>query len=155
MDQMSALSAQRVATMPASRRLLCVVYAAIAVVALIGVWSQLGPYLNGLSAFFVSFWRDAKVTPSSRSITADILLFGLSAAILMVVEARKHNVRFVWAYIVAAFLVAVSVSFPLFLIARELRMNASEAPGLRSTDTILLMLLAVGTLGLTIWVDTA
>jgi hypothetical protein len=114
----------------------------------------LGPYLHIPSAFFVSFWGDTKVTASSRSITADILLFGLSAAILMVVEGRKHNVRFVWAYIAAGLLVAVSVSFPLFLIARELRMNDSAAPPLRATDTILLTLLAVGMLALTIWVVT-
>jgi hypothetical protein len=150
---MSALSVERGTKMPASRKLLCAVYAAIAIAALVAVWSQLGPYLHSVSAFFVTFWSDAKVTASSRSITADILLFGLAAAILMVVEARQHNIRFVWAYIAAAFLVAVSVSFPLFLLARELRMNSSEAPGLRTTDTILLILLAVAMLGLTIWID--
>ena len=32
-------------------------------------------------------------------------------------------------------------------------MNSSEAPGLRTTDTILLILLAVAMLGLTIWID--
>lgn len=151
---MSALSAQRVATMPASRRL-CAVYAAIAIVALIAVGSQLGPYLHSLSAFFVSFWSDSKATPASRLVTADIHLFGLFAAILMVLEARKYDVRFVWAYIVAAILVPVSVTFPLFLIARELRMNASEARRIRATDTVLLMLLAIGMVGLTIWVVTA
>jgi hypothetical protein len=93
--------------------------------------------------------------PASRLVTADIHLFGLSAAILMVVEARRYNFRFVWGYIVAAILVPVSLTFPLFLIARELRMNDSEAPRIRATDTILLMLLAVGMLGLTIWVVTA
>ena len=49
--------------------------------------------------FFVTFWRDAKVAPASRVLTVDILLFTLAAMILMVIEARKHNVRFVWAYI--------------------------------------------------------
>jgi hypothetical protein len=93
--------------------------------------------------------------PASRLVTADIHLFGLSAAILMVVEARRYNFRFVWGHIVAAILVPVSLTFPLFLIARELRMNDSEAPRIRATDTILLMLLAVGMLGLTIWVVTA
>jgi hypothetical protein len=44
----------------------------------------------------------------------------------MVIEARKHNVRFVWAYIVGGILVAISVTFPLFLIARELRMRTSD-----------------------------
>jgi len=37
----------------------------------------------------------------------------------MVIEARKHGVRFLWAYIVFAFAIAISVTFPLFLWARE------------------------------------
>ena len=138
-------------SMPTSRKVLCAVYAAIAVAALIATWSQAGPYSHSVSAFFVSFWSDTKVTPASRFITADILLFGLAASILMVSEARRHNVRFVWAY-VGGVLVAISASFPLFLLARELRMNKAEASSLRTTDTILLTLLAVAILGMTIWI---
>jgi mRNA interferase RelE/StbE len=52
-----------------------------------------------------------------------------------------------------AFVVAGSLSFPLFLLARELRRGTSEAARLRTTDTILLCLLAVAMLGLMIWVD--
>jgi hypothetical protein len=47
------------------------------------------------------------------------------------------------------------LSFPLFLLARELRRGTSEAARLRTTDTILLCLLAVAMLGLMIWVDAA
>ncbi|GFG63539.1 hypothetical protein MKUB_10290 [Mycobacterium kubicae] len=57
-----------------------------------------------------------------------------------------------WLYI-AGFFVAVSVAFPLFLIARELRMADSESPGLRKVDTIFLATLAVAVAGLTIWID--
>jgi hypothetical protein len=150
---MTAQPVEHDVVMPGSRKALCTVYLSIAIAALIAVWSQMGPYLHSVSSFFVGFWSDAKVTPSSRAITADILMFGLAAAILMVVEARKHNVRFVWAYVAAALLIAVSVAFPLFLLARELRMNSSDAPSLHATDTVLLSLLAVAILGLTIWVD--
>jgi hypothetical protein len=80
--------------------------------------------MNSAADFFLTFWRDAKIIPASRSITADVLVFGLAAIILMVTEGRKHNVRFVWAYVAGGFLVAISVAFPLFLIARELRMGA-------------------------------
>jgi hypothetical protein len=78
------------------------------------------------------------VNPASRSITVDIVLFFLAAAILMVIEARKHNVRFVWAYILGGMLIAISVTFPLFLLARELRLEPSDAEHLRSVDTVLL-----------------
>ena len=90
--------------MPTSRKVLCAVYAVIAVAALIATWSQTVAYIHSSPAdFFVNFWHDAKVTASSRNITADILMFGLSAAVLMVIEARKYGVRFVWLYILGGF----------------------------------------------------
>ena len=85
-----------------SRKALCVVYGAIAVAALVASWSQMFPYTHSLTDSFVTFWRDTKVTPASRFITADILMFGLAAAFLMVTETRRHNVRFAWAYIAAS-----------------------------------------------------
>jgi hypothetical protein len=97
-------------------------------------------------------WSDTKATPASRFITADILLFGLAASILMVIEARRRNVRMVWAYIVGGVLFGMSTSFPLFLLARELRINKAEASRLRTTDTVLLTLFAVAILAMTIWI---
>jgi hypothetical protein len=142
------------ASMPTFRRVLCVVYALIAVVALVATWSQTVAYTHrGLAAFFDNFWHDARVNASSRNITADILMLGLSVAILMVIEARKYGVRFVWLYIVGGFFIAVSVTFPLFLIAREIRIGAAESPRLRGIDVILLAMLAAGLAGLTFWID--
>lgn len=109
--------------MPLARKVLCAVYALIAVVALVA------------------------------NITADALMLGMSVAILMVVEARKYGVRFVWLYIVGAFFVAISVTVPLFLIAREVRIGAAESPRLRPFDAILLAVSGAGILALTIWVD--
>lgn len=42
----------------------------------------------------------------------------------MVIEARKHDIRFAWAYILAGTLIDISAAFLLFLIARELRLGA-------------------------------
>ena len=39
----------------------------------------------------------------------------------MVVEARRVGVSLVWLYIIGGFLIAISVTFPLFMIAREMR----------------------------------
>lgn len=113
--------------MTKNRRILCGVYAAIAVVALIATWSQNVAYLHG-SGFPNAFLQDLKVNAASRSITVDILLFFLAAAIFMVVEARRLDIRHVWAYIAGGMLVAISVTFPLFLIARERRL-ASDREG--------------------------
>lgn len=119
-------TADRASSIPTSRKVLCVVYGAIAVAALIATWTMAGPYLHSPTGLFVTFWRDTQVNSASRYITADALLVGLSATILMVIEARKHNVRFIWAYLVGGFFLGISVAFPLFLIAREFRMGASR-----------------------------
>jgi hypothetical protein len=149
----TADQADQASSIPTSRKILCVVYGAIAVAALIATWSQNLAYFDKPARFLVDFMNDSKVTPSSRSLTVDIILFFLAATILMVIEARKHGVKFVWLYIAGGFAIAISVTFPLFLIARELRMGTSEAPRLRTTDTILLVTVGILMVGVTVWVD--
>jgi hypothetical protein len=148
-------SSQPAAAVPPSSKLLCAIYAVIAVAALIATWSQNVAYLDQPTSFVSAFLDDTKVTPASRSVTVDILLFCLAAAILMVIEARKHGVKFVWAYIVGAGLIAVSVTFPLFLIARELRIARTDPTRLRAADTIALAILAAVIAALTIWIDVS
>lgn len=100
--------------MPTPRKVLCVAYAAIAVAALVATGIQNLAYLEE-PARYLNFINDLKVTPASRLFAADVLLLGLAVAILMVVEARKHDVKFVWLYIVGGLAIAISVTFPLFL----------------------------------------
>lgn len=95
------------------------IYAIIAAVALYGTWSQnlaYGPTLSG-------FLPDAKANPAARSVTIDIFMMALSASLLMVYEARRIGIRFVWAYVFFGLTVAISVTFPLFLIAREFALS--------------------------------
>jgi hypothetical protein len=139
--------------LPTSSKVLCAVYGVIAVAALIATWSQNAAYFDNPGGFLLEFLNDSKVTPAARSLAVDITLFFLAAGILMVIEARKHGVRFVWAYILGGFAIAISVTFPLFLIARELRVGRTETTRLGATDTVLLGLFAVVAAGLTIWVD--
>ena len=149
----TADQADETSTIPTSRKVLCFVYGAIAIAAFIATWSQNLAYFDNPARFLHDFMNDSKVTPASRSLTVDILLFGLAAMILMVIEARKHGVKFVWLYIAGGFAIAVSVTFPLFLIARELRMGTSDTPRLQTIDMILLAVVAVLVAGLTIWID--
>jgi hypothetical protein len=137
-----------------SRKVLCTVYVAISLVALVATWSQNILFLQS-GGSFLGLFQALKVSPASRSITVDIALFFLAVAILMVIEARRVGVKYVWAYIVAGFLIAISVAFPLFLLARELRLEKSDATQLSNTDSMLLALLAGFTLAFTIWVDVA
>lgn len=140
--------------MPTSRLVLCAVYGAIALIALIATWSQNLAYFPIDPLGFVgAFLSDTKANPASRSITVDIILFFLAASVFMLIEARKHNIRFVWAYIVAGVFIAISVTFPLFLIARELRLAAPDAVHLRTLDVIPLALFGALMLGLVYWID--
>ena len=74
----------------------------------------------------------------------------------MVVEARKQGIKFVWLYVAASYIVAISAAFPAFLIAREIRItksDAPDAPGLNATDTILLAIVAILTALFIVWIN--
>ena len=142
--------------MTRTSRLLCLLYATIALAALYGTWSQnfayFGPGAHGGGGFL----PDLNANPASRSISIDIGWFLFAAAVLMVREARRIGLRFVWAYIVFAFLIAISVTFPLFLIAREIRLAsttpAPEAgPLTRALDITGLVAVGALTAALSVW----
>lgn len=146
----TASQPNQAASIPASRKILCAFYGAVATAALIATW---GPNLAYTPDRFMSdFMNDLSVTPASRSYTGDLLLLALAVVVFMVIEARKHGIKFVWLYIVGGFATAIGFTFPLFLIARELRLGTSDAPRLRATDKVLLAVVSVLIAGHVIWV---
>lgn len=98
------------------------------------------------------FMNDLKITPASRSYTGDLVVLALAAVVLMVVEARKHGVKFVWLYVFGGFAIAISVTFPLFLIAGEMRLNPGDSARVRTCDLVLLAVVAVLVAGQIVWV---
>lgn len=105
-------------------------YALIAVVALVATWSQnLFYFQSGESDPGFAFLDATRVNPASRSITVDLGLLLLAAVAFMIIEARRLGVRFVWLYILLGFMIAISVTFPLFMIARELRIAKTPDVG--------------------------
>jgi uncharacterized protein DUF2834 len=113
--------------MTISRKVLCAIYAAIGVLALIGTWGNNIRYLDlGFLGANVQFWTDTLVNPASRSITVDIFFFGLAIVVWMVLEARRLGMRGVWLYVVFGLLIAISLTVPLFLIQRERALAARE-----------------------------
>jgi hypothetical protein len=75
----------------------------------------------------MGFIAATKANPAATSIANDITIFAIAAFIFMVLEARKLGIRFVWVYITLSLAVAVSVMFPLFLIARELKLAEANS----------------------------
>jgi len=125
--------------MSRARQLLCVFYGLIALTALVMTWSQNLLYFQGPNPTgFGQYLLDLKVNGAARSFTVDIGLFLLAATGLMAVEARKVGMKFVWLYVICGFLIAISVTFPLFLIAREIHLarngGAGGAADLQSSD---------------------
>lgn len=101
------------APMNSTDRALCWAYGLIAAVALVGTQWALVAYLNSdedLGALFAG--------PASTFATIDLLAVAVAAVVFMVVDGRRTGVPRVWLYVVLVFVVAVSVAFPLYLIAR-------------------------------------
>ena len=113
--------------MDSKSRILCAVYGLIALAALIGTWSQNLAFFALPNSGGLGFIRACFVYPAAASISIDILFMCLAAFIFMAVEARRLGIRFVWVYMVLSFAIAVSVMFPLFLLARQLRMARVSA----------------------------
>ena len=60
----------------------------------------------------------------------------LAAVVFMVIEARRHRHPYVWAYVLGGMLIAISVTFPLFLIARERKLADADRASLRLLDAV-------------------
>jgi hypothetical protein len=108
-------------------KLLCGIYLVLAVAALAFTFGNTIAYMlsegnGGLTGFFAAGY----VNYATSSLTNDLLIVALAATVLTIAEGRRLRVRYLWAYVAAGFVVAISVSFPLFLIARQLKLAAKE-----------------------------
>lgn len=113
--------------MTGSRRALCIVYAVLAIGALVATWSQnLAFFAASPDAGIAGFLAGGYANHAAASLTNDLLFLSWAAIVWMVVEARRHGIRFVWLYVALSFVIAISVTFPLFLIARERRLAAAS-----------------------------
>ncbi|MCH9685285.1 MAG: DUF2834 domain-containing protein [Deltaproteobacteria bacterium] len=107
------------------------IYAVIAVLALYFTWSNNLAFMSANPDAGITGFVDATtVNAAAASISWDLTFLLASCFIFMAVEARKHRVRFVWVYYLLSFLIAVAVMFPLFMIARELKMGAKDGSAL-------------------------
>lgn len=102
---------------------LAVVYLLLAIVGLVGTWGfNLVAFAEGRD-YFGDWVRSG---PSVLSLTVDVLVVLVVAAIVMVVEGRRVGLAW-WAialFVVLMPLVAVAFSLPLFLAVRERRLAA-------------------------------
>jgi len=115
--------------MTRSEKTLCIVYAIIAVVALVATQvNNIAFFLQPQNGGMIGYRNALYANPAVASFTNDILLYALAGCIFMAVEARRLRIRYVWVYILLSFLIAVSVMFPLFLIARQYEISRQRLP---------------------------
>lgn len=133
--------------MSRTRRLLCGFYALVALGALMTTWSQNIAHFMAGRSFPLQYMEDLTVTAAARSFSVDLGFLLLAAAGLMVAEARRLGVKWVWLYVILGFAIAISVTFPLFLIARELRLAKIETtPSAAKLNTLDMTGLALTTI---------
>jgi len=84
---------------------------------------------HGLGVFGVigHFFSDALDNPAGWFVYTDLTLVWIALTVYMVIEARRHGIRFVWLYVIAAPLSALSVSFPAFMFVRQLTIAGGTA----------------------------
>lgn len=115
--------------MTPTRQSLCIFYGLVALVALVGTWGNNIQYLNlGFLGANLKFWQDTLANPASRSITVDLLLLFVAVAAWMLMEARRLGMKGGWLYVIFGILIAISVTFPLFMLNRERALAQRDAP---------------------------
>jgi hypothetical protein len=116
--------------MTRSEKLLCWVYALIATVSLVATWSNNLAFLAHPENWSISSWtRALYANPAAASFMNDLFGLGVAVTICMVVEARRLRIPHLWFYLLLSPLVAISVAFPLFLIARQRVIAQQRAQG--------------------------
>jgi len=121
--------------------------AALAVLALVGTWGHNIAYLPlGFVQATRTFWMDTLANPASRSITVDLFALMLPVAYWMFSEARRLSIPGIWLYVLASFLIAISVALPVFLFHRarvERRVGARPRVPLATSDRAGMAILCV------------
>lgn len=133
-------------------------YVCLAVIAFVTCWRQNLLFMQDagvdLATGFVVFWPALLANHATTSITVDIFLVCVAAMTWMVIEARRLGIRFVWVYILLSFPIAISVMFPLFLVARERALagrGTEPEPALGVGDAIGLAVIGVPIVGFALW----
>jgi hypothetical protein len=107
-------------------RLICTTYALIALLALPATWMNNIAFMQQPNNAFMDFINAAYVNAAAASLSNDLLFVATAASMFMVIEGRRVGVRYVWLYIILSALVAISVTFPLFLLARHLKLTNTQ-----------------------------
>lgn len=117
--------------MTRSEKFLCGIYAVIAIVSIIATWS------NNVAAFvsqpetrtIEGLYHALYVNYATASFINDLFGLTIAASVFIVVEGRKLRIRYYLLYVLLSGPTAISFTFPLFLIARQMKLAQQRASG--------------------------
>ena len=115
-------------TMTHSEKFLCAVYAVIAVVALFATWVNNIAFMRDPENWQLSSWYNALYANYlAASFINDLFALGIAVCVFIVVEGMRLKIRYYWLYILLSGPTAISFTFPLFLIARQIKIAQQRA----------------------------
>jgi hypothetical protein len=109
-----------------NNKILIGTYIVVAILALIITWYHNILFMQTNAEGFMGFIHGMYANHAAASIANDILFLGIAVNIFMVVEAKRLGIKYVWLYIVLSFVIAISVTVPIFLAVRQRKINASS-----------------------------
>jgi hypothetical protein len=102
-------------------KFLCVIYAITAILALIATWVNNLAFLATPESQSVMGWYNSLyANAAAASFMNDLFFLTFAVCVFIIIEGRKYKIRFFWAYILFSGITAISFTFPLFLIARQI-----------------------------------
>jgi hypothetical protein len=107
-------------------KITCAVYGLIALLAIPATWINNIAFMQQPNNSFMDFMNAAYVNAAAASLSNDLLFIAIAASMFMAIEGKRVGVRFVWLYLVFSGLVAISVTFPLFLLARHIKITTEQ-----------------------------
>jgi hypothetical protein len=95
-------------------------YYALALMSLIATWHfNFQFFASGGSVAPGPFFGAAFANALTTAITLDVYLAALTFSVYVVVEARREQRRWGWAWVVLCFALGLAVAWPLYLARRE------------------------------------
>jgi hypothetical protein len=111
-------------------KIICATYALAAILALPATWINNIAFITQSEHNSVGdFFRAVYANPAAASLTNDLFFVALAASVFMIVEGRRLGIKYWWLYLLMSPLVAISVTFPLFLLARHVGLARSSEKG--------------------------
>jgi Terpene cyclase DEP1 len=107
-------------------KLICATYALIALLAIPATWINNIAFMQQPNNSFMDFVNAAYVNAAAASLSNDLLFIAIAASMFMAIEGKRIGIRYTWLYIVLSGITAISITFPLFLLARHIKLTNTQ-----------------------------